>query len=143
MSGFILLNEAVAEVGAQGESVVAIEAREGELLLLAELPVVGRDQDDRVRAVELAIVNGIVGNGNVDRDQPRDIREAIVADAQQCQLMVAQIELTKAIELVLLAVLQPLQEAVAAVGLTRERVRQLCDSEYRERAMERRKKARQ
>lgn len=32
-------------------------------------------------------------------------------------------------------------DIVAAVGLTRERVRQLCDPEYRERAMERRKEA--
>ena len=32
-------------------------------------------------------------------------------------------------------------EVVAAVGLTRERVRQLCDPEYRERAMKRRKEA--
>ena len=34
-------------------------------------------------------------------------------------------------------------DIVAAVGLTRERVRQICDPEYRERAMERRKKAEQ
>lgn len=34
-------------------------------------------------------------------------------------------------------------DIVAAVGLTRERIRQLCDSEYRERALERRKKAQQ
>ena len=34
-------------------------------------------------------------------------------------------------------------DIVAAVGLTRERVRQICDPEYRERAMKRRKEAAQ
>ena len=33
-------------------------------------------------------------------------------------------------------------DIVAAVGLTRERVRQLCDPGYRERALERRKRER-
>ena len=32
-------------------------------------------------------------------------------------------------------------DIVAAVGLTRERIRQLCDSGYRERALERRARA--
>ena len=35
----------------------------------------------------------------------------------------------------------PQVDIVAASGLTRERIRQICDSEYRERALERRKKA--
>jgi hypothetical protein len=35
----------------------------------------------------------------------------------------------------------PQVEIVRAVGLTRERVRQLCDPEYRERALERRRRA--
>src|SRR5271157_5489642 len=83
VAGFTLLNEAVAEIGAQRKSVVAIEAREGELPLLAELPVVGRDQEECVRAVQLPIVNGIVGNRNVDRNQPWDIRETVIADAEQ------------------------------------------------------------
>ena len=37
----------------------------------------------------------------------------------------------------------PQVDIVAASGLTRERIRQICDSEYRERALERRKTARQ
>jgi hypothetical protein len=49
VASLTLLNEAVTEVGAQGQCVVAIEAREGELALVAELPVVGGHQDDGVR----------------------------------------------------------------------------------------------
>ena len=37
----------------------------------------------------------------------------------------------------------PQVDIVAAVGLTRERVRQLCDPKYRARALERRKEAQQ
>src|SRR5208283_1608377 len=57
--------------------------------------------------------------GYADRYKPRDIREPVVARAEQGQLMAAQIELAKSVQLILLTVFQPLKKSIAKRHLAR------------------------
>ena len=84
-----------------------------QLPLFAELPVVGDHAEKVVGVVELPVVDGVAGNGHADRNQPGNVREAVVAGAEQGQLMTAQIELAKSVQLVLLAMFQAIEESVA------------------------------
>src|SRR5262250_2980455 len=73
-----------------------------------------------VRMVELAAVDRVAWNSDTDWDQPRQIGESVVASAVHSEFVISDIELPKAIQLVLLAVLESLQEAVAERHLGRE-----------------------
>src|SRR5437879_10799950 len=79
---------------------------------IIEPPSVGGHEERRVSPIELAVVNRIVRHGNIRGDQPRNAREAVIANAEQSHVMVPSFELAIAVELVLLPVLKTLQEAV-------------------------------
>ena len=63
------LREVGLEVGAQGEAVGAKKRGRCELRVVADAPRVAGDEDRCVGAIELAIVDGVVGNGCVNRNQ--------------------------------------------------------------------------
>ena len=62
--------------------------------------------------VALAVVNGIAGHGHSDWYEPREVREPVVADTEQCEVVGAEVIFAETVELVLLAVLKPLEKAV-------------------------------
>src|SRR5206468_5009884 len=86
------------------------------LTRIIEPPSVGGHEETRVSPIELATIDRIVGHRNIAGNQPRNAREAVIANAKQSQVMVPSFELAIAVELVLLPVLKTLQEAVPKRG---------------------------
>src|SRR5215471_10688188 len=70
--------------------------------------------------VALAIVDRVSGNWSCDRNQPWQVREAVVTDAEESQIVTAEVILTQTIELVLLPVLRAINKAVAEGELARD-----------------------
>ena len=114
-----LLNQPIAEIRAELQSVVPVEARERKLSLLAELPVVADDGQKGMRYVSLAIVDGVAGNRRVDGNEPGQVRESVISDAEQRQVVTPKVILAKAVELVLLAVFEAIEKSVAEGKLAR------------------------
>src|SRR6516165_8441625 len=88
---FALLDEAIAEVRAQLQSVVAVEAGKGKLPLLIELPVIAHHRENRVRNVTLAVVNRVALHRYLNRNQSRNVREPVIPNSVQRQIMLPQV----------------------------------------------------
>ena len=111
-----MLDEAVAEVGAESEGVIAEEGGEVELGFLVELPSVREGDEKIVGAIELTIVDGVVGDGELDGDQAGDEGETVVGEAVESEFVAREFELAITVELVLLAVFEAIEETVAEGG---------------------------
>lgn len=65
-----------------------------------------------MRVILLALVNGVDGDEGVDGNKVWDIGKTVVNDAEQCEFMPAKLEFAKAVQLVLLAVFEPVEIAI-------------------------------
>src|SRR5664279_5325059 len=106
-----LLNQSVAEIRSQRESIVAEKSREGQLPLFAQLPVIADHPEKVVSVIELTVVDSVARHGSSDGNQPGNIGKPEVAAAKQAQLVAAEIVLAKSVQLVLPAVLQTIEKA--------------------------------
>src|SRR5271170_1542149 len=70
-----------------------------------------------MRLILLTRVNRIVRYSDTDWRQARHIRKAIVADAEEREFMIAELEDARAVDLELLAMFQAVQKSVAVRGL--------------------------
>src|SRR5713226_7283625 len=68
----------------------------------------------------LAWVNGIVQIRHVDGSQSGYIREAVISNGEESQIVVAKVEGAVGVELVLLPMLKPIEKAIAVRGLQRD-----------------------
>lgn len=112
-AGFALLDEAIAEIGAEGEAVIAEEGGEIKLRMRGEFPGVGGGGKEIVSAVELAIFDGVIGDGDIDGDEAGNVRKAVVGGAVESEFVTREFELAIAVEFVLLTMLETVEEAVA------------------------------
>jgi hypothetical protein len=65
---FTLLNQPIAKIRSQLQRIVAVEPGKGQLSLLAQCPVVRRNQNDIVCGVRLPIINRVALNGFMNRN---------------------------------------------------------------------------
>lgn len=118
---FTLANESLTEIGEERKIVGAQESGELELLVGGELPVVVEGEKRGVRLIFLAWVDGVAvigevsvgGVGGKDGNQTGDVGKTIVSDAEESDLMIARMEKTFTVELILLPMLQTVEKAVA------------------------------
>ena len=123
-----LADEALAEVGEETEIVGAEEAGEVELLGRGEGPGVGGGEQGGVGLVVLTRIDGVAGVddvrvagvGSEERDETGDIRDAVVGDSEEGEAMRTEGVEALRVELVLLAVLEAMEEAVAVAELKGE-----------------------
>ena len=114
---FALPDEAVAEIGKERQVVSAKEGREMEFARFRQTPYIVERGFGGVGLVALARIDVVTEVGHVDGHQSRHHGSAVVSDAEQCELVAADVEHAFAIELILLAMFQPVEESVAVRGL--------------------------
>ena len=80
------------------------------------MPGVVGGGEEIVGAVELAIVDRVIEVGELDGDEAGDEGETVIGEAEESELVTAEFELAIAVEFVLLAMLEAIEEAVAVRG---------------------------
>src|SRR5215472_2045830 len=110
---FTLADQSISEVWPHVESVVAVEPRKLELTALSEMPHVIDDYCSVRSLLVLARINGVIRGWCVNRYQSWLESGTVIADAIYREFMVAEVEHLRNVALILLAMLQSVEVAVA------------------------------
>ncbi len=70
--------------------------------------------------VALTVIDGVARHWCIDRNESWNIRESVISHAEQSKVVLAQVILAKAIEFVLLTVLETIEKSIAKRELARD-----------------------
>jgi len=116
------------EIRPQRQRVLAKKSGHRQLLLVVYSPGIARNKNRGVRPIELSVIHRIIRHEGVRRNQPRNKRSSVVANAKQRQLVPPEFELPQCVHLVLLPVFQPRQVTIPVSHLH-------CDESVRRRIL--------